>query len=172
MPYSLHNPPLAVRLGNLAKLYTEDMKYGGEEFKSLKGKSIIFEDIATKVGITQMQDIVSVFPQVLKDKARDFYYEEIIDRKYKTINKLYQETIDPKEFSIRTDITIVIEDLDFDPEDDLQEDLHRVDALPLEVGVVDTQIRILLDAISFQAAPGSSNSSKKVLATFDKFKAS
>ncbi|KAE9961092.1 hypothetical protein EG328_007183, partial [Venturia inaequalis] len=54
IPYSLYNPPLAVRLGNLAKLYTEDMKYGGEEFESLKGKSIIFEDIATKVGITQM----------------------------------------------------------------------------------------------------------------------
>ncbi|KAE9961334.1 hypothetical protein EG327_004664 [Venturia inaequalis] len=90
MPYNLHNPLLAVRLGNLAKLYTEDMKYGGEEFESLKGKSIIFEDTATKVGITQMQDIVSAFPQVLKDKARDFYYEEIIDRKYKTINELYQ----------------------------------------------------------------------------------
>ncbi|KAE9961237.1 hypothetical protein EG328_004465, partial [Venturia inaequalis] len=90
LPYNLYNPPLAVRLGNLAKLYIEDMKYGGEEFKSLKGKSIIFEDIATKVGITQMQDIVSAFPQVLKDKARDFYYEEIIDRKYTTINKLYQ----------------------------------------------------------------------------------
>ncbi|KAE9961076.1 hypothetical protein EG328_008030, partial [Venturia inaequalis] len=67
-----------------------DMKYGGEEFKSLKGKSIIFEDTATKVGITQIQDIVSAFPQVLKDKARDFYYEEIINRKYKTINELYQ----------------------------------------------------------------------------------
>ncbi|KAE9974432.1 hypothetical protein EG328_003818 [Venturia inaequalis] len=74
--------------------------------------------------------------------------------------------MDPKEFSIRTGITIVIEDLDFDPEDDLQEDLYNVDALPLEVGVVDTQIRILLDAISFQAAPGSPNSSKKVLATY------
>ncbi|KAE9961080.1 hypothetical protein EG327_008005, partial [Venturia inaequalis] len=68
MPYSLYNPPLAVRLGNLAKLYIEDIKYGGEEFKSLKGKLIIFEDTATKVGITQMQDIVSAFPQVLKDK--------------------------------------------------------------------------------------------------------
>ncbi|KAE9961224.1 hypothetical protein EG328_004651, partial [Venturia inaequalis] len=68
MPYNLYNPLLAVRLGNLAKLYTEDMKYGGEEFESLKGKSIIFEDTATKVGITQMQDIVSVFPQVLKNK--------------------------------------------------------------------------------------------------------
>ncbi|RDI77023.1 hypothetical protein Vi05172_g12986 [Venturia inaequalis] len=45
--------------------------------------------------------------------------------------------MDPKEFSTRTDITIVIEDLDFDPED-VQEDLHHVDALPLEVGVVDT----------------------------------
>ncbi|KAE9961720.1 hypothetical protein EG327_003232 [Venturia inaequalis] len=56
--------------------------------------------------------------------------------------------MDPKEFSIRTDITIAIEDLDFDPKDDLQEDLHRVDALPLE------------------AAPGSSNNSKKVLATY------
>ncbi|KAE9961216.1 hypothetical protein EG327_005503, partial [Venturia inaequalis] len=74
--------------------------------------------------------------------------------------------MDPKEFSIRTDITIAIEDLDFDPED-VQEDLYNVDALPLEAGVVDTQIRILLDAISFQAAPGSSNSSnrEKVLAT-------
>ncbi|RDI85882.1 hypothetical protein Vi05172_g4160 [Venturia inaequalis] len=57
--------------------------------------------------------------------------------------------MDPKEFSTRIDITIATEDLDFDPEDDLQEDLHNVDALPLEVGVVDTQIRILLDAISF-----------------------
>ncbi|RDI85811.1 hypothetical protein Vi05172_g3992 [Venturia inaequalis] len=46
--------------------------------------------------------------------------------------------MDPKEFSIRTDTTIAIEDLDFDPKDDLQEDLHNVDALPLEVGVVDT----------------------------------
>ncbi|KAE9961117.1 hypothetical protein EG328_006499 [Venturia inaequalis] len=55
--------------------------------------------------------------------------------------------MDPKEFSTRIDITIVIEDLDFDPED-VQEDLHNVDALPLE------------------AAPGSSNSSKKVLATY------
>ncbi|RDI77012.1 hypothetical protein Vi05172_g12991 [Venturia inaequalis] len=73
--------------------------------------------------------------------------------------------MDPKEFSIRTDITIATEDLDFDPED-VQEDLHNVDALPLEAGVVDTQIRILLDAISFQAAPGSPNSSKKVLATY------
>ncbi|RDI89661.1 hypothetical protein Vi05172_g203 [Venturia inaequalis] len=57
--------------------------------------------------------------------------------------------MDPKELFIRIDTTIVIEDLDFEPEDDLQEDLHRVDALSLEVGVVDTQIRILLDAISF-----------------------
>ncbi|KAE9963628.1 hypothetical protein EG327_001326, partial [Venturia inaequalis] len=73
--------------------------------------------------------------------------------------------MDPKELFTRTDTTIAIEDLDFEPEDDLQEDLHRVDALPLEAGVVDTQIRILLDVISFQAAPGSSNSSKKVLAT-------
>ncbi|KAE9961054.1 hypothetical protein EG327_008852, partial [Venturia inaequalis] len=75
--------------------------------------------------------------------------------------------MDPKEFSTRTDITIATEDLDFDPEDDLQEDLHNVDALPLEAGVVDTQIRILLDVISFQAAPGSSNSSnrEKVLTT-------
>ncbi|KAE9961737.1 hypothetical protein EG327_003190, partial [Venturia inaequalis] len=54
--------------------------------------------------------------------------------------------MDPKEFSTRTDITIATEDLDFDPED-VQEDLHNVDALPLE------------------AAPGSPNSSKKVLAT-------
>ncbi|RDI84394.1 hypothetical protein Vi05172_g5681 [Venturia inaequalis] len=46
--------------------------------------------------------------------------------------------MDPKEFSIRTDITIAIEDLDFDPEDDLREDLYNVDALPLEPGVVDT----------------------------------
>ncbi|KAE9961036.1 hypothetical protein BLS_007455, partial [Venturia inaequalis] len=89
IPYNLYNPLLAVRLGNLAKLYTEDIKYGGEEFKSLKGKLVIFEDTVTKVSITQMQDIVSAFPQVLKDKARDFYYEEIIDRKYITINKLY-----------------------------------------------------------------------------------
>ncbi|KAE9963615.1 hypothetical protein EG328_011247 [Venturia inaequalis] len=74
-----------------------------------------------------MQDIVSAFPQVLKDK----------------------ETIDPKEFSTRTDITIATEDLDFDPEDDLREDLYNVDALPLELGVVDTQIRILLDVVSF-----------------------
>ncbi|KAE9961286.1 hypothetical protein EG328_004075, partial [Venturia inaequalis] len=73
--------------------------------------------------------------------------------------------MDPKEFSTRIDIIIATEDLDFDPEDDLQEDLHNVDALPLEAGVVDTQIRILLDVISFQAAPRSSNSSKKVLAT-------
>ncbi|KAE9962485.1 hypothetical protein EG327_002117, partial [Venturia inaequalis] len=73
--------------------------------------------------------------------------------------------MNPKEFSTRTDITIAIEDLDFDPED-VQEDLYNVDALPLEAGVVDTQIRILLDAISFQAAPGSPNSSKKVLATY------
>ncbi|KAE9961734.1 hypothetical protein EG328_001835 [Venturia inaequalis] len=73
--------------------------------------------------------------------------------------------MDPKEFSTRTDITIATEDLDFDPED-VQEDLHNVDALPLEAGVVDTPIRILLDVISFQAAPGSSNSSKKVLATY------
>ncbi|RDI84919.1 hypothetical protein Vi05172_g5055 [Venturia inaequalis] len=57
--------------------------------------------------------------------------------------------MDPKELFTRIDTTIVIEDLDFEPEDDLQEDLHRVDALPLEVGVVDTQIRILLDVISF-----------------------
>ncbi|KAE9962525.1 hypothetical protein EG328_000349 [Venturia inaequalis] len=41
--------------------------------------------------------------------------------------------MDPKEFSIRTDTTIAIEDLDFDPEDDLQEDLYNVDALPLEL---------------------------------------
>ncbi|RDI76985.1 hypothetical protein Vi05172_g13008 [Venturia inaequalis] len=46
--------------------------------------------------------------------------------------------MDPKEFSTRIDIIIAIEDLDFDREDDLQEDLYNVDALPLEVGVVDT----------------------------------
>ncbi|RDI77074.1 hypothetical protein Vi05172_g12911 [Venturia inaequalis] len=45
--------------------------------------------------------------------------------------------MDPKEFSIRIDITIVTEDLDFDPKD-VQEDLYNVNALPLEVGVVDT----------------------------------
>ncbi|RDI86206.1 hypothetical protein Vi05172_g3927 [Venturia inaequalis] len=46
--------------------------------------------------------------------------------------------MDPKELFTRIDTIIVIEDLDFEPEDDLQEDLHRVDALPLEAGVVDT----------------------------------
>ncbi|KAE9570079.1 hypothetical protein CGMCC3_g13792, partial [Colletotrichum fructicola] len=68
--------PLPRQLTDLGKLYTDDMKYGGEMYDVLESKLFIFRDSCHKVGISHSQ-FAGAFSIMLKDEASDFYFDYI-----------------------------------------------------------------------------------------------
>lgn len=61
---------------DLAKMYDDSMKYGGELYDILSAKLAIFKDACRRAGITSTQ-YAGAFPTMLKGRARDYYYQHI-----------------------------------------------------------------------------------------------
>ncbi|EAQ91892.1 hypothetical protein CHGG_00127 [Chaetomium globosum CBS 148.51] len=64
----------AKHLADLAKLYSDDMKYGGGDYDILDTKMAIFRDLCNRIQIPRWQ-ASDAFPIMLKDRALRYYYD-------------------------------------------------------------------------------------------------
>jgi hypothetical protein len=64
----------ARHLTDLAKLYTEEMKYGGGDYDVLDTKLAIFRDSCNRIGVPRWQ-ASDAFPTMLKGRALQYYYD-------------------------------------------------------------------------------------------------
>ncbi|RKF55760.1 hypothetical protein GcC1_201029 [Golovinomyces cichoracearum] len=84
--------------GNLSKIYTENMKYSGEN-DSFTYKLMIFNDNCSRAGVTR-ENFSKVFPTMLKSLAFDYYYASIgaMPQKSEGICKMFEEYFEGKEY--------------------------------------------------------------------------
>ncbi len=79
------HPPQATNnakmLTDLAKLYTDERRYGGDLYDVLDSKLRIFQDSCRKVGIEEGQ-YADAFSIMLKSRAATFYYDKLIGCSY------------------------------------------------------------------------------------------
>jgi hypothetical protein len=68
-------------LTDLAKLYTDEKRYGGELYDVLDSKLRIFQDSCRKVGITKAQ-CADAFSIMLRGRAATYYYDKLADGGY------------------------------------------------------------------------------------------
>jgi hypothetical protein len=59
----------------------DDIKYGGEDYETLRGKVDIYYDYCHKVRVPQ-ESFNKGFSIMLKGKARDFYFSTIVNTNY------------------------------------------------------------------------------------------
>ncbi|KAK2771273.1 glycosyl transferase [Colletotrichum kahawae] len=72
-----NSPPVTSKqLTDLAKLYADDMKYGGEKYDILDTKLAIFYNLCDKISIEPSQ-AADAFPFILKGRARDYYFDRL-----------------------------------------------------------------------------------------------
>jgi len=78
-----NTPPLSRLITELIKVYNnqDDIKYRGEDYKTLRAKVDIYYDYCHKVGIPQ-ESISEGFSLMLKGKARDFYFNTMANTNY------------------------------------------------------------------------------------------
>ncbi|POS82713.1 hypothetical protein EPUL_005350, partial [Erysiphe pulchra] len=84
--------------GNLSKIYTEDMKYSGEN-DNFAYKLMIFNDNCSRAGVAP-ENFTKVFPTMLKGLAFDFYYANIssIPKTFDDVCKLFQDYFEGEEY--------------------------------------------------------------------------
>jgi hypothetical protein len=78
-----NTPPLSRLITELIKVYNnqDDIKYRGEDYKTLRGKVDIYYDYCHKVRVPQ-ESFNKGFSIMLKGKARDFYFSTIANTNY------------------------------------------------------------------------------------------
>jgi len=81
------SPGTERKIANLAKLYTDSIKYSGKPYDILDMKLQAFYDLCTKIGLGQRLYHLA-FSLMLKDKALDFYYDKITGRSYDFIQMI------------------------------------------------------------------------------------
>jgi hypothetical protein len=59
---------------NLIKLYTNDLKFGGDFYDVLNSKIQVFHNLCRKAGISP-SGYYETYDTMLKGKAQDFYYQ-------------------------------------------------------------------------------------------------
>lgn len=72
LPYAPQGNPR--HLTDLAKLYNDEMKYGGGDYDVLDTKIAIFRDSCNRIGVPRWQ-ASDAFPTMLKDRALQYYYD-------------------------------------------------------------------------------------------------
>jgi hypothetical protein len=71
----LQTPQITKQLTDFMKLYANnDMKYGGDIYKVIKSKLLIFYDCCCYLSISQEQ-YTDTFPAILKGRTLNFYYD-------------------------------------------------------------------------------------------------
>ncbi|KAK0709909.1 hypothetical protein B0T26DRAFT_874879 [Lasiosphaeria miniovina] len=66
---------------HLAKIYNDEMKYGGDTYDMLASKLVIFQGCCRRLSIPQSQ-YATTFPTMLKSRALTYYYEQLCGQDY------------------------------------------------------------------------------------------
>jgi hypothetical protein len=81
---------IAKMLTNLNKLYTNELKFGGEFYDVLNAKLKVFYELCYKAGVIP-ENYNMAYGTMCKGKAQDFYYQNLSSQNL-TFEKMVQKT--------------------------------------------------------------------------------